>query len=436
MDAGTVLIIVAIVFIVLMACEVPIAFVLALSGAVGILLTRGWDVTTAAMGNTPFTAVANYSLSIVPMYILVGVFAVFARIAEHVYMVADRLLYRVRGGLGVATIMACAGFAAVSGSSVATAATIGRLSIEEMRKRGYPDTLAAALVAAAGTLGILIPPSIILAIYGILTRISIADLLAAGILPGMVEVLVYTTYIVIKGPGRKQRLSDVSTRPLRDLPWRGVLRVGVIFALVMAGIYSGVFTVTESGALGALFALVFMVVELRPEGIQRVLAVVKAAFLEVAAVTSMSFFIFIGSSIFTFFLVSAGIPTAFVRWVTGLEMNPTLIVAVLLLVLVPLGMFLDSLSILVIFVPITFPVVAALGFNGIWFGILVVCMIELGQITPPVGINAYVVSGISGIPPERVFRGVWPFTALDIMISLIIFVFPPVVLFLPNLVGS
>ncbi len=436
MDAGTALIVVALVFLVLMACEVPIAFVLALSGAVGIVLTRGWDVTTAAMGNTPFTAVANYSLSIVPMYVLVGVFAVFARIAEHVYTVADRLLYRVRGGLGVATIMACAGFAAVSGSSVATAATIGRLSIEEMRKRGYPDTLAAAVVAAAGTLGIMIPPSIILAIYGILTRISIADLLAAGILPGLVEVLVYTTYIMIKGPGRRHRRSDAAARPLRDLPWRGVVRVGIIFSLVMVGIYGGLFTVTESGALGALFALVIMVIELRPEGIKRVGAVVKAAFLEVAAVTSMSFFIFIGSSIFTFFLVSAGIPTAFVRWVSGLELNPTLIVAVLLLVLIPLGMFLDSLSILVIFVPLTFPVVDALGFNGIWFGILVVCFIELGQITPPVGINAYVVSGISGIPPERVFRGVWPFTVLDVLISAIIFVFPGIVLFLPNLINS
>jgi tripartite ATP-independent transporter DctM subunit len=436
MDTGIVMIVVAIVFLVLMASEVPIAFVLALAGAVGILMTRGWDVTTAAMGSTPFTAVANYSLSIVPMYILVGVFAVFAKIAEHVYTVADRLLYRVRGGLGVATIMACAGFAAVSGSSVATAATIGRLSTEEMRKRGYPDTLAAALVAAAGTLGIMIPPSIILAIYGILTRVSIADLLAAGIIPGLVEVAIYSAYIVIKGPGRKQRQTDLTSRPLRELPWRGVARVAVIFALIMAGIYGGLFTVTESGALGALFALVFMVVELRPEGIRRVLAVTKAAFLEVASVTSMSFFIFIGSSIFTFFLVSAGIPTAFVRWVSSLEMNPTLIVAVLLLVLVPLGMFLDSLSILVIFVPLTFPVIDALGFNGIWFGILVVSMIELGQITPPVGINAYVVAGISGIPPERVFRGVWPFTALDILISLIIFVFPPVVLFLPNLIGS
>src|SRR5690606_36866985 len=148
---------------------------------------------------------------IVPMYILVGVFAVFARIAEHVYMVADRLLYRVRGGLGVATITACAGFAAVSGSSVPTAASTGRRPIEEMKKRAYPDTMAAALLAAAGTLGILIPPSIILAIYGILTRISIADLLAAGIIPGLVEVLVYTAYIVIRGLGRRQRLTDVST---------------------------------------------------------------------------------------------------------------------------------------------------------------------------------------------------------------------------------
>jgi TRAP-type C4-dicarboxylate transport system permease large subunit len=215
-----------------------------------------------------------------------------------------------------------------------------------------------------------------------------------------------------------------------------VIRVAIIFLLVMGGVYGGWFTVTESGALGAIFALVIMLVELRAEGIRRVLAVLKAAFLEVAAVTSMSFFIFIGSSIFTFYLVSAGIPTAFLRWVTGLQMAPVLVVALLLLVLIPMGMALDSLSILVIFVPLTYPVVSALGFDGIWFGILVVKGIELGQISPPVGINAYVVSGVSGIPPERVFRGIWPFAGLDVALGVVLFLFPAIILWLPNLVGS
>jgi tripartite ATP-independent transporter DctM subunit len=437
-EAGTILVIVALIFAVLLVSEVPIAFVLALAGAIGILLTRGLDVTTAAVGNVPYTAVANYSLSIVPMYVLVGVFAVFARIAEHVYTVADRLLFRVRGGLGVATISACAGFAAVTGSSVATAATIGRLAIEEMRKRGYSDTVAAGLVAAAGTLGIMIPPSIILAIYGILTRESIASLLLAGIIPGIVSAVFYIVYIVIKGTGKGKRTTDldVMKRSVRSLPWRGVIRVAIIFLLVMGGVYGGWFTVTESGALGAFFALIIMLIELRSEGIRRVLAVLKAAFLEVAAVTSMSFFIFIGSSIFTFYLVSAGIPTAFLRWVTSLQAAPVLVVALLLLVLIPMGMALDSLSILVIFVPLTYPVVSALGFDGIWFGILVVKGIELGQISPPVGINAYVVSGVSGIPPERVFRGIWPFASLDVALGVVLFLFPAIILWLPNLVGS
>jgi len=438
MDTGTVLIIVLAVFTILLISEVPIAFVLAMAGAVGIFLTRGMDVTTSALGNVPFTAVANYSLSIVPMYILVGVFAVFARIAEHVYTVADRLLIRVRGGLGVSTIAACAGFAAVTGSSVATAATIGRLAIHEMRKRGYSDTLATGIVAASGTLGILIPPSIILAIYGILTRESIAMLLLAGIVPGIISAVIYTIYVMVKGTPRitDGALGDEIKKSLRDLPWRGVFRVGVIFTLVMLGVYTGWFTVTESGALGAFFALIIMIIELRGEGLRRVTESVKAAFLEVAAVTSMSFFIFIGSSIFTFYLVSAGIPTEFLRWVSSLQADPILIVAVLLLVLIPMGMALDSLSILVIYVPLTYPIVTSFGFDGIWFAILVVKGIELGQITPPVGINAYVVAGVSGIRPERVFRGIWPFAGLDVATTILLFAFPAIVLWLPDLMGA
>lgn len=437
MDTGTVLIIVLVVFFILLASEVPIAFCLALAGAIGILLTRDFAVASASMGNAPFTAVGNYSLSIVPMYVLVGLFAVYARIAEHVYTTADRLLLRVRGGLGVATISACAGFAAVTGSSVATAATIGRLAIHEMRKRGYPDSLAAGMVAAAGTLGILIPPSIILAIYGVLTRESIGSLLLAGIIPGIISAVIYATYVVVKGnirDGGGDEFEKIASRPVRSLPWRGVFRVGVLFTIIMTGVFSGIFTVTESGALGAFFALIVLIIERRREGLRTMFTVVKQALQEVAAVTSMSFFIFVGSTIFTFYMVSAGIPSAFTRWVVGLDLAPFLIVAVLLLALIPMGMVLDSLSVLIIFVPLAYPVITALGFDGIWFAILVVKGIELGQITPPVGINVYVVSGVSGVSPERTFRGIAPFAVMDLVTVGVLFAFPAIILWLPNLI--
>jgi len=439
MDTGTVFLLVVGIFFVLLASEVPIAFCLGLAGALGVLLSRGFDVASATMAGTPFTAVANYSLSIVPMYILVGMFALHARIAEHVYAVADRLLTRVRGGLGIATISACAGFAAVTGSSVATAATIGKLAIHEMRKRGYSASLAAGMVAAAGTLGILIPPSIILAIYGVLTRESIAALLLAGIVPGIMSALIYSTYVVIKGSAVPEdtTLQDaIRNAPIRTLPWRGVFRVGVLFFIVMIGVYSGLFTVTESGALGALFALIIMMVELRKEGWRKLVSSIKAALEEVSAVTSMAFFIFVGSSIFTFYMVSAGIPTAFTRWVAGLTVAPTLIVAIFLIALIPMGMALDSLSVLIIFVPLTYPVIHALGFSGIWYAILVVKGIELGQITPPVGINVYVVSGVGGVSPEETFRGIAPFAVMDIITAAILFIFPGIILWLPNLVGG
>lgn len=434
MDTGTVLAIVLAVFFVLLLTEVPIGFCLALSGALGIYLTRGLDIASATLGGSPFESVANYSLSIVPMYILVGTFALYARIAEHVYQVADRALVRVRGGLGVATISACAGFAAVTGSSVATAATVGRLAIQEMRSRGYTDALAAGLVAAAGTLGVLIPPSIILAIYGVLTGESIPWLLAAGIVPGIFSAVVYMVYVAARGRSIIPPTERVNQRTsFARLPWRGVFRVVVLFTIVMAGVYTGVFTVTESGALGAFFALVIMVIELRKAGPRLMWQRLMTALREVAATTSMAFFVYVGSTIFTFFLVGAGIPTAFTEWVVGLDASPDLVVLLLLAALIPMGMALDSLSIIIIFVPLAYPVVTSLGFSGIWFAILVVKMIELGQITPPVGINAYVVSGVSGVSPERTFRGITPFALIDIVTVGILFAFPGIVLWLPEL---
>jgi C4-dicarboxylate transporter, DctM subunit len=442
MGVGTTLIIVLAVFFTIMAMEVPIGFCLALAGAVGVALTRGPDIATSVLGGTPFTSVASYGLAIVPMYIMVGMFALYARIGEHVFQVADRLMRRIRGGLGMATIAACAGFAAVTGSSVACAATVGRLSIDEMRKRGYSARLATGLVAAAGTLGILIPPSIILAIYGVLTRESIATLLVAGIVPGIISALVYMSYVWMLGRRGKIRQADgraaaleAKRVPLRRLPWRGVFRVGVLFAAVMVGVYGGAFTVTESGALGSFFALLFMLYELRRQGLRRMLQTFRSAVEEVASTTSMSFFVFIGSSIFTFYLVSAGIPHAFTEWVISIELTPHLVVALLLVALLPLGMALDSLSIVVIFVPLAYPVVTALGFSGVWFAILFVKLIEIGQVTPPVGINVYVVSGVSRVEAPEVFRGILPFVAVDLVTTTILFLFPGITLWLPGLIG-
>jgi TRAP-type C4-dicarboxylate transport system permease large subunit len=211
-----------------------------------------------------------------------------------------------------------------------------------------------------------------------------------------------------------------------------VARIAVIFAVVMGGVYAGWFTVTESGALGAAFAAVMLVVELRKEGLSVVRGSFASALREAAVTTSMSFFVLIGSSVLTFFLISAGIPTAFTRWIVALDVPGELIVLALLAAMIPLGMFLDSLSIVIIVIPLAYPVVTALGFDGVWFAILFVKMIELGQITPPVGINVYVVSGVSGVKPETVFRGILPFIALDVVIMLIFFTFPQVVLWLPN----
>ena len=443
MATGTVLMIVLACFFLMLVAEVPIGYCLGLSGAIGITLTRGADVARAAIGGSSFDSVASYALTIVPMYILVGMFALHGRLAEQVYTIADRLLGRVRGGLGIATVAACAGFAAVTGSSVATAATVGRLAVGEMRQRGYPARIATGIVAAAGTLGILIPPSIILAIYGILTGESIEMLLTAGIIPGVLSAAIYGAYVFVRNPqGKEGQSADsgqsaVSARlrtPLRRLPWRGLIRIIILFALVMGGVFTGWFTITESGAMGAFFALLMMLWELRKSGGRKLLRAVASALEETSSTTSMSFFLLIGSSIFTFYLVSAGIPSAFTRAVVGLDVPPKVIVLLLLLAMVPLGMALDSLSITVIVVPLAYPVIHAMGFNGIWFGILFVTLIELGQITPPVGINTFIVSGVSGVSVEEVFRGITPFAFLGVGITAILFVFPDLVLWFPNLV--
>lgn len=463
MSTGLVILVAVLILLSLLAIETPVAFALAASGTVGLIMLQGTSYASAVLTTVPLLATSRFAFTIVPMFVLMGIFGVHGRIAEQVFIVANHLFRRVPGGLGCATIAACAGFAAVTGSSVATAATMARLSIDHMLSYGYPRRLAGGLVAASGTLGVLIPPSIILIIYAILTGESTGALLAAGIIPGFLTATFYVAYVVLVGSkrvvapdpvavqasiertaqgidalidqSRAEREAKVAVR-LRDLPWRGVFRVGVLALIVLGGIYSGVFTATESGALGALAALLFMIWELRREGVRTILSRVRAALLETSQTTSMVFTIVVGSVIFARFLTVSQVPQKLTEFVVALPLEPWVIVLLLLLSMIPLGMALESLSILVITMPLIYPAVIALGFDGVWFGILVVKMIEIGLVTPPVGIAVYVTAGSSSLEPEEIFAGVWPFILMDLLVIVVLFMFPQVVLFLPNFVSN
>lgn len=470
---------------VLLIIRMPVAFALAAAGAVGIILVRGWDVASTTMATMPFQASSRHALVIVPLFILMGIVAKHCRIVEDVFALASRRLQWLPGGLGVATVAACAAFAAVSGSSIASAAAVGRMAIDEMRKFGYNTAFAAGIVASAGTLGVLIPPSLMLVIYGILTGESIGRLLVAGIVPGLLSAALYAIWIMMRArrntnvntartPARADvagtpavrtfaaRSAEVSGSPVvpaggaGDAPTPvaagsaarhevaaperssrlqvyGLLRALVLFTVVIGGIYSGIFTATESAAVGACLAIVLLVGFFRRTP-ARLWAAMRDSLKESAALSSMIFAILVGASLFTFFLVSAGLPTGFARWMTGFELNPTLMLIFLLLCMIPLGMFLDGVSVLVLATPFLYPVASALGIDGIWFGVLTVKMVELALITPPIGLNAYVIaSSVPDVTVEDAFRGVMGFAFVDMVTVGVLVAFPALVLWLPNL---
>lgn len=471
MDNLPLVLVIVLLLLGLLAIRMPVAFALALSGAVGLVFLRDFDFTTNMLGSIPFTQTSTFSLTIIPMFILMGMFAVKARIAEQVYAVAAYAFRRLPGGLGISTVMACAGFAAVSGSSIGTAATMSKLSVGEMRRHGYPVSLATATVAVAGTLGVLIPPSVILVIYAIQTGESVAAVLAAGIVPGILSATAYATYIpfAMRRHGRTATPPDsetleealtvatggspASTRTvggrtvtqtqavvkptvrLRDLPMRGVVRVGILFFIVLGGMYSGIFTPTESAAIGALAAGIFLVIEMWKDGWTTMRQAVMESLKETAGTTSMVFSIIVGSAVLSMFFIQAKVPQMLTDGVIDLGMNRYLTLGILLLTLIPLGMALESISILVITVPLLYPVAISLGFDGVWLAILIVKLIEIGMVTPPVGINCFVVSGASGVKVDEIFRGVLPFVLIDIAMTALFFAVPALSLWLPSLIA-
>jgi len=400
MSTGIIITGVLLLMLTLLLVRVPVALALAISGAVGLLGLHNFGYATNVLGSEPFSVTSAYGLTIVPMFILMGMFAVRAHVAEYVFKIANRVLGKFPGGLGIATVAASAGFSAVSGSSIGTAATMARLSVAEMRQAGYPASLATALVAVAGTLGSMIPPSTFLVLYAILAQVSIAQMLAAGIVPGVISALAYASYLFFAGWRRQQkgilqsntvseavveaganlskervnrakrnqkthkaeaRATAVGTTtkvanersdtdvvdkiPLSQLPWRGLTYIGMLFTIVLGGMYSGLFTATESAAFGALAAVAILLIELRKTNAREIWKGIRGALQDTASTTSMVFFIVIGSGILTAFLVAARVPQLITETVLSWNLPPMVVIGLLLLALIPLGMVLESLSI-------------------------------------------------------------------------------------------
>lgn len=473
---GAVLILLA-----LLATGVPVAFALAVAGSLGILVFSGSEVASSTLANLPYRSTASATLVIIPMFVLMGILAEKARIAEDVFLIGHRLLRRFPGGLALASLFACAAFGAVSGSSVATAATIGRMSIGQMQKYGYSTSFAAGVVAAGGTLSFLIPPSIVLVLYALLTGESVGAMLTAGIVPGLLSVLVFAILIIaraklkpslvgglpraaqalvgaeeqsfsthdssttrngtnsaIAAGGGGDFLEDEVDQEFAEMAekrkgYAGAIKIAILFSVVIGGIYFGILTATESAAIGAVLALIMLLMDGFRVGPKKLIVNIRESLSEAASLSSFIFAILIGASIFTYFLVSAGVPSGFAKWVIALDPPPALVVLLLLALMIPLGMFLDSLSVLLIVVPLAYPVVTLLGYDGVWFGILMVKMVELGLITPPVGMNVFVLAGTKGVTLEEAFRGILWFIPTEIVIVLILFTFPDLVTWLPNL---
>jgi C4-dicarboxylate transporter DctM subunit len=414
----------------------PIGIVMGLVGFLGMAYVGGTNAAFTSMGSSPYTTASSYSLSVVPLFVLMGSFCFFSGLSRDLYNTAYKWLGHLPGGLAMATVGGCAGFAAVSGSSVATTATMGMVALPEMKRYNYNPKLATGCIAAGGSIGILIPPSIILVIYGILTEQSIGKLFLAGFIPGILEALFYmmTIYILCRmnplwGPrGEKSNLKQRLVS-LKDT-W-GVL---ALFVLVIGGIYMGVFTPTEAAGVGAFGALLFalgMSVLGRRQFTWRNFV---DSLIDTGKTTAMVFVILIGANILGYFLAITRLPFALSDYVAGLAVDRYLILSIIIFVYLFLGAIMSSMAMIVLTVPILFPVITALGFDPIWFGILIVRVVEIGQITPPVGINVFIMQGIAkDIPMYDIFRGIFPFLIADILHVILLIAVPGIALFLPGL---
>lgn len=448
-DSIVTLALVIVLFLGLLAVRLHVGLSLMLAGLAGVVVLRGTGAAVGTAANQPYSTAADYSLTIIPLFIVMGVLAVNAGLAQAGFDFASRVLGRLPGGSALASLAGSGLFAAVTGSSVATVATMARVSTDAIVKAGLGLRLAAGVVCAGGTLGVLIPPSIVLVLYGVVASESIGQLLLGGIGPGLLTILAYaaTAMIIVSVRRRRHRAEaaetdaadggrgGTSTATRADTATKvdvmGVVFLGVIFGTSIGTIYLGVATPTEAASFGALAALIIMLLRVRPP---QWIARLKESVTEAIGLTAMTFLLMTGAGVFTYFLALSGASAALVDVVVNADLQPYLVLVLCLLLLLPLGMFLDGISMILIAAPLLHPILTGYDFDGIWLGIIIVKVAEMALITPPVGMNAFVYSG--AVPEAglgKVFRGIGPFILADVVVVALLIAVPGIVTFLPEL---
>ena len=410
---------------------VPIAFAMVIVGFFGFASLLGFGPAFALVGQTIGESVLQESLSVLPLFVLMGNLCTRSGLSEDLYRFGYAFLGALRGGLAMATVFACGGFSAICGSSLATAATMTKVALPPMRRFGYADSLASASIAAGGTLGIMIPPSVIMVIYGLITETNIAKLFIAGVLPGLLGMLLYMAAVQItvwRNPAAGPAGEGV--------PWNGrwaamrrVWGVLALFALVMGGLYGGVFTSTEGAAIGASGAFL-LALQRRSLSLSTLVDVLG----ETARTSAVLFTVLIGALIFANFVNTAQFPQMLQALIRGLDAPPLAVLLAIVVLYLILGCVLESISMILLTIPVLFPIVTSLGFDPIWFGILVVVVIEVGMITPPVGMNIFVLTATQkDLRNATVIRGLVPFLGMDVIRLTVLIAFPSIALLLPGL---
>jgi C4-dicarboxylate transporter DctM subunit len=420
-----------VVLVILLFSKMPVAFVMALVGFVGFGFLVSFGASLSMAVNDLFAVFGSYSLTVIPLFILMGQLAFHAGISRRLFDVAYHFIGHRPGGLAIATIGACAGFSAICGSTNATAATMAAVTLPEMKRYGYDDSLATGVVAAGGSMGILIPPSVIFIVYGIMTEQSIGELFVAGILPGIMLTMLFSLAVMLwasirpelapRGPrfGFREKLASLA----------GLVETILLFVLVMGGLFFGIFTPTEAGAVGAFGTLLIALLR-RKIGLRGIVQ----SLIETTKISCMILLVVAGATILGHFLAVTRIPFDVATRVSGFQLPPAVVMLFIILVYLIGGCFIDALALIMLTVPIFYPVVRALGFDPVWFGVIIVLVTQIGVVTPPVGINVYVVSGIArDVPLQRIFKGVLPLLAALILGTLILIPFPQIALFLPRL---
>lgn len=410
--------------------RVPLAFAMGLVGLVGIGVTIGWAPAFASTAQVVYETGFAYTLSVIPLFILMGNFVARAGLAHELFHAAYTFIGHRRGGLAHATIAACAGFGAICGSSIATAATMSKVAYPSMKKLGYSDAMSTGVIAAGGTLGIMIPPSTIMVIYGIITETHIGKLFAAGVIPGILTALLMMGAVVLMtwhDPEHAPAGQRFSWKE-RLIALRGIWGVLLLVFVVLGGIYGGIFTATEGAGIGAMGAFLFALARgaLTWQILRQVLV-------ESARTTAMLFTLLIAATIFANFVNYTSMPMELKDWITHLGLSPIMIVGAMMLIYVVLGTVMEELTMVLLTIPLFFPIVVQLGFDPVWFGVLIVMVIQIGLISPPVGMNLFVINTLlPKVGLGTIFRGVWPMVVVLVVTLGILLFFPALSLWLPS----